>query len=124
MEGLKMAKKRNLIVVILLSLLTFGIYPIILFSKVTDESNAVAKSDKTAGGFMAIVFMILTGGIYGYYWAYKLGKKLNSATSTLAPILYLVFYVFLGGTLIPSILAVVALNKVADQPAVAEEVAA
>ena len=117
-----MAKKRNIIVVIILSLLTCGIYPIILFAKVTNESNAVAKSDKTAGGFLAIVFMILTGGIYGLYWAYKLGKKLNTATKTLNPWLYLLLHNFFWMAFpVAQFLAVLALNKIADQPVEAVE---
>ena len=113
-----MAKKRNLIVCIILCLVTFGIYPLVLFVKVTNESNAVAKSDKTAGGILALVFSCLTGGIYLLYWAYKLGKKLEGNA-----IIYLVLQVFLGPVVV-SLVAANALNKIADQSAAAQEIAA
>ena len=70
--------ERNIVVCILLSLITCGIYGIYWFIVMTDESNVVSD-DQTASGGMAFLFTIITCGIYFYYWNYKMGQKLHQA---------------------------------------------
>lgn len=70
--------ERNIVVCILLSLITCGIYGIYWFIVMTDESNMVSD-DQTASGGMAFLFTIITCGIYFYYWNYKMGQKLHQA---------------------------------------------
>ena len=70
--------ERNIIVAILLSLVTCGIYGIYWFIKMTDESNQVSGNTSPTGG-MAFLFSLLTCGIYTYYWNYKIGQKMYQA---------------------------------------------
>lgn len=70
--------ERNIVVCILLSLITCGIYGIYWFIVMTDESNMVSD-EQTASGGMAFLFTIITCGIYFYYWNYKMGQKLHQA---------------------------------------------
>lgn len=70
--------ERNIVVCILLSLITCGIYSIYWFIVMTDESNMVSDDQTTSGG-MAFLFTIITCGIYFYYWNYKMGQKLHQA---------------------------------------------
>lgn len=70
--------ERNIVVCILLSLITCGIYGIYWFIVMTDESNMVSDDQTTSGG-MAFLFTIITCGIYFYYWNYKMGQKLHQA---------------------------------------------
>ncbi len=73
--------KREIIVALLLSFVTCGIYGIYWFIVMTDESNKVSGDNSTSGG-MAFLFTLLTCGIYGIYWYYKMGQKLYLAGKT------------------------------------------
>lgn len=72
-------KKRNIVLAIIFSFITCGIYALYWFVCLTNDSNELAESDKTASGGLALLFSLLTLGIYTIYWAYKLGKKLDGS---------------------------------------------
>lgn len=76
--GLPIIPKREIVVAILLTVLTCGIYGIYWFVKLTDESNAASGSD-AASGALAIVYTLITCGIYTIYWNYKMGQKMHEA---------------------------------------------
>lgn len=44
-----------------------------------ERQQPTNPQEKTASGGVAILFTILTLGIYDLYWHYKLGKKLNDS---------------------------------------------
>lgn len=73
-------KEKNIAVCIILSIVTCGIYGIIWFISMTDDTvrlnNGVEYN--TTGG-TAFLLSLITCGIYGYYWAYKMGKALTKA---------------------------------------------
>ena len=71
--------KKDIIVTIILSIVTCGIYGIIWFINLTDDTNVVAQDTNSASGIVAFVLTIVTCGIYGIYWYYNLGKKLYIA---------------------------------------------
>lgn len=71
-----MVKERNLVLCIVLSLITFGIYSLIWICTVNDDTNEVTGTNDL-GGVMVIILTIVTFGIYGFYWYYKLGEKLD-----------------------------------------------
>lgn len=73
-----MIKNRNIVLAIILSIVTCGIYGIYWFITLTNDVNKIAGVEDTSGG-LACLFTIITCGIYGYYWAYKLGQKLDIA---------------------------------------------
>lgn len=72
-----MAKKRNIALCIVYSIISCGIYGIYWFIKVTDETNELAGNTQLASGVMALIFTIITANIYGWYWAYKMGEKVD-----------------------------------------------
>lgn len=70
---------RNIVLAVILSLVTCGIYGLYWLICMTDESNNLVDVNKTASGGMTILFTIITCGFYSYYWYYKMGKKLHEA---------------------------------------------
>lgn len=71
--------KKDIVVTIILSIVTCGIYGIIWFITLTDDTNVVAQDTNSASGIVALVLTLVTCGIYGIYWYYNLGKKLYVA---------------------------------------------
>lgn len=72
-----------------------------VFIVLTDEVNAVSGQTNTTSGGVAFLLTIVTCGIYGYYWAYKMGDKLNQAKAqrnmpidSNMPIIYLLLEIF------------------------------
>ena len=89
-----MIKNRNIVVAILLTIVTCGIYGIYWFICLTNEANSLTLDDdyQTSGG-MALLFTIITCGIYGFYWMYKMGikaEKISNKDNSVYPILFLV----------------------------------
>ena len=74
--------ERNIIVAILLTLITCGIYGIYWFITLTDESNKLSGNTAPSGG-MTFLFSLLTCGIYTYFWNYKMGQKISQVNSVL-----------------------------------------
>ena len=78
-----MKENRSMIVVILLSLVTLGIYGLIFTHNYAKDMNQVCEGDgqKTGGLAAVILLSMVTCGIYGYYWIYKVGDRIaiNSA---------------------------------------------
>ncbi|MDD6223450.1 MAG: DUF4234 domain-containing protein [bacterium] len=68
-----MIREKNIVVAIILSFVTCGIYAIIWFINMTDDMR-YASGDQTLEGGKEFLLTLLTCGIYGYYWAYKMGK--------------------------------------------------
>lgn len=67
-------KKRNIVLSVIFTIITFGIYGIYWFIKLTDEVNTVSEEPGTSG-IVALILTIITLGIYGLYWGYKIGQK-------------------------------------------------
>lgn len=72
-------KNRSIVVAIILSIITLGLYDIYWFICLTNDSNEMSDSDKTASGGIAFILSIITFGIYMLYWNYKLGKKVGDS---------------------------------------------
>ena len=64
--------KRNIVVAIILSIITCGIYNIYWTVKLNNELLQMSGKEGASGG-MVILLSLLTCGIYTYYWYYKLG---------------------------------------------------
>lgn len=73
-----MIKERNVVVQILLSLITCGIYGIYWFVTLTDDAARKAE-DPNFSGVKSFLFTLITCGIYGWYWYYKMGKTMYTA---------------------------------------------
>jgi hypothetical protein len=72
-------QERNIVLAIVLSIITCGIYGIYWFIVLTDDANAANGDTNDTSGIMAFVFSLITCGIYGLYWYYKMGKKMFDA---------------------------------------------
>ena len=94
-----MIKERNLVVCILLTIVTCGIYGIYWMIVLNDEINAVSGRQGTSGG-MVFLFSLITCGIYSLFWLYQMGEAVeriheqNGEIRGSAPILYLLLGVF------------------------------
>ena len=110
---------RNIVVALVLTFVTCGIYGIFWFISMTDESNSLSDEKYTSGG-MAFLYTIITCGIYFFYWNYKMGQKMANIgkryNKQIADnsILYLVLSLF-GLGLINYCLIQSDLNSLADQ---------
>ncbi|MCR4589927.1 MAG: DUF4234 domain-containing protein [Lachnospiraceae bacterium] len=91
---------RNIVVCIILSIITCGIYCIYWMYVLNEEINSLSGEENATGGGMVILFSIITCGIYTLYWYYKMGErvdgmKANMGTpSSSSHILYLVLGIF------------------------------
>ncbi|MGL5979050.1 MAG: DUF4234 domain-containing protein [Erysipelotrichaceae bacterium] len=66
-------QKRNIITLIILSLLTCGIYTLYLFYKQAEEINQMGDYQDNAA--LELLFTIVTCGVYAIYWHYKYAKR-------------------------------------------------
>lgn len=113
-----MVKERNIVLCIILSLITCGIYMYYWIVVLTDETNQIAGEPEDTSGIMALILSIVTCGIYGLYWAYKRGEKIDKAhqnrgeAASNGGVLYLILYIF--GGIIALCLIQNEVNKFAD----------
>jgi len=75
----EMIKKRDLIWLIVLSGITFGIYGFYWTYKLAKDVNTICEGDEneTSGLLKLIILSIITLGIYGVVWLYMLGDRLH-----------------------------------------------
>lgn len=73
-----MKNDRSLIILILLSTITFGIYGLYFWSKYAQDMNIVCQGDgkHTRGIIARIVFSMITFGIYEMVWMYGVGERI------------------------------------------------
>lgn len=72
---------RSLLKMVLLGLLTFGIYDIVIWCKMITELNIVASrydGKRTMPYFAMIMLAPLTLGIYGFVWSHKLCGRIGA----------------------------------------------
>ena len=71
---------RSLLIFILLSFVTCGIYTYIFMYQLIKDINIACEGDgeDTLGLLMYLLLTIITCGIYGYYWFYKVGNRLST----------------------------------------------
>lgn len=96
-----MVKERSVVLCIILSIITCGLYGIYWFISLTNDVNYISGEEGTSGG-LAFLLTIITCSIYGFYWAYKMGEKLDTAKQKKGipagngGILYLILFIFGG----------------------------
>lgn len=111
-------EKRDIVVTIILSVITCGIYGIVWFVLLTDDC-AKASGDNSISGVSSILFTLITCGIYYLYWSYQMGKRIAKAQEkrylpvTDNSILYLILSLF-GFSFVSHILIQSELNRLAD----------
>lgn len=115
--GMPSIPRRDIVISVILSILTCGIYGLYWLIVLTDEVNAVSD-DYTTSGAMSVLFILLTCGLYSFYWAYRMGKNLYKAGCNYNidipdnSVIYLLFTI-LGGGIINYCLIQSELNKFA-----------
>jgi predicted RNA-binding Zn-ribbon protein involved in translation (DUF1610 family) len=74
-----MIRKRSLASLIVLSIITFGIYSLYWIYQLAKDVNALCGGDgkKTAGLLRYFLFNLITLGVYSWVWLYKLGNRLQ-----------------------------------------------
>ena len=74
-----MIKRRGLVGLILLSVITFGIYWLYWIHKLAKDVNTLCSGDgKRTGGLIKLLLLsVITVGIYGCVWWYMLGDRLQ-----------------------------------------------
>ena len=74
-----MIKSRSLVVLILLSMVTFGIYGLYWIYKLAMDTNTICEGDgKKTGGLLKVLLLgLITFGIYDLIWVYMLGDRLQ-----------------------------------------------
>lgn len=67
---MKLKDNRSMLVVILLTIITLGIYSLFLVYELARDTNIACKEDgkKTSGLLAYILLTIITGGIYSIIW--------------------------------------------------------
>ena len=73
-----MKTNRSLLALILLSIVTFGIYGLWFWHKYAEDMNTVCAGDgkHTRGILARFLFSLLTLGIYDYVWSYAAGERI------------------------------------------------
>lgn len=95
-----MVPSKNIVVCILLSLITCGLYEIYWFITLVNDLNYVSGDDRASSGGIVFLLSLITCGIYGIYWAYKAGEKVDwirqrrGILSSSTGILYLLLWFF------------------------------
>jgi hypothetical protein len=69
-------KKRDIVVSVILTLITCGIYGLYWMACLNDDANQMAECTNAQSGGMVVLLSIITCGIYALYWNYQMGKRL------------------------------------------------
>ena len=91
---------RNIVLCIVFSIITCGIYVIYWMYVLNEEINSLSGENNATGGGLVILFSIITCGIYGLYWYYKMGERVDTIKtrigmpSSSSNILYLILGIF------------------------------
>ena len=76
---MKVKEDRSLVMYILVSIVTCGIYSYYFLYSIAQDANVVCADDgkKTSGLAAFILLSIVTCGIYAWIWYYNLGNRLS-----------------------------------------------
>ena len=75
-------QKRDLILWIVLSFITFGIGPLVWMCFIADDVKKIAQDQQSPSGPVVVLLSIVTCSIYGIYWAYTASQKLAKVDPT------------------------------------------
>ena len=75
---------RSLVMYILLTIVTCGLYGYYFIYKMAEDVNEVCKADgKKTGGLIAYILLsFVTCGLYSLYWMYSIGNRLQANAPT------------------------------------------
>ncbi len=73
-----METDRSIVTVVLLSIITCGIYGFYFVYKCAQDMNTMCDDDEETGGLAVYILLsMVTCGLYGIYWEYKLANRLQ-----------------------------------------------
>ena len=112
-------QSRNIVLCIVLSLVTCGIYAIYWLIVMVNDLNIVTEEPNETSGGMVFLFSLITCGIYEIYWMYKAGNRMDDLKVRLGrekesrAIVYLLLTLF-GLGIVAYALIQNELNKIAE----------
>lgn len=68
---------RNIVLCIVLTVVTCGIYGIYWMICLNNEINQLAGEPEATSGGMVFLLTLVTCGIYGWYWNFKMGERVD-----------------------------------------------
>ena len=69
--------RRDIVMCVILSIITCGIYGIYWFICMVDDLNALVGDPTAPSGVKVFLLSLVTCSIYMIYWMYKAGEKIN-----------------------------------------------
>ena len=69
---------RNIVLCIICTLITCGIYSLYWMYVLNEEINSLSGEENATNGGLVILFSIITCGIYSLYWYYKMGERTDT----------------------------------------------
>lgn len=72
-------QQRGIVMCIVLTFVTCGIYGLYWLYAMTEDANKVSGEANPTSGGMVLLLSLVTCGLYSIYWVYKMGKTLNEA---------------------------------------------
>lgn len=108
--------KRDIVVAIILSIVTCGIYALVWMAKLNDEMYRVFDEPVQTSGGMVILLSIITCNIYALVWYYRMGERTDRLKGYPGNtnVLYLILG-FFGLGIVNLAIMQDALNKCAEQ---------
>ena len=87
---------RSIVLSIVLSIVTCGIYGLYWMYELNNEVNELAQDPTATSSGLVLLFTFLTCGIYGIYWSYKMGQKCDEIAqrNNDSNILYMLLSIF------------------------------
>lgn len=70
---------RNIALYVILVFLTCGLFGLVWFCMLNDDTNRVSGHPEAIGGVGALLLGIVTCGIYTLFWAYAMGERIDEA---------------------------------------------
>lgn len=71
-------KKRSIPLSVFLTVITFGIYGLVWFFKVSEETIRELNYESIDGAPLNLLYLLLTFGTYMFWWNYKISTYLNT----------------------------------------------
>ena len=88
-------KNRSVVAVVLLSIITCGIYSLYWYYVMAEDMNNADKTKPDLTNFIvAILLTIITCGIYGIYWQFRFYEKSDAVTKKSNLIIYFILSLF------------------------------
>lgn len=75
----RMKEEKNIVLNIVLTLITCGIYGLIWIVQLTDDAIEYSGDNEMQSGGLALLLTIVTCGLYGFYWDYKMARMIQDA---------------------------------------------